>query len=143
MQNKNTLIILIGLGIILSFNNSFGQNDKIKQDSSLVASDTAIYTILPTMPSFGEDYSELQNFIVKESKYPASKTRTNTTKNVFVQVIIEKDGKVKFDKIVRGIDEKFDTEARRIAEKMPNWTIGRLSNGKPARIFMMFPIWFE
>jgi hypothetical protein len=116
---------------------TLGQNQLIK------STDTSVYTMVPMMPDFGNDNAALQNFIVKEARYPVTAKRTSTSKKVFVQVIIEKDGGVTFDKIAHGYNEKFDAEARRIVSKMPNWSIPKLATGEPARVYIMFPIWFE
>lgn len=115
------------------------QDEVIKTDNN----DESIYTVVPIMPQLGDNKEALQLYIQKNSKYPTSITKTATTKNVFVKVVIEKNGKVKFDKIMRGVDDKFDSEARRIVENMPNWTPGQFENGKTARTYMSFPIWFE
>ncbi|RYD70057.1 MAG: hypothetical protein EOP53_26075 [Sphingobacteriales bacterium] len=85
----------------------------------------------------------MQKYIQKESKYKTSLTRKPDTKNVFVSVIIERDGKVNFVKIARGYNGKLDAEAQRIVEKMPNWLPGKLNNGSTARMSLMFPFWFE
>jgi hypothetical protein len=60
------------------------------------------------MPTFNDDKDGLQKYIQKESKYKTSLTRKPDTKNVYVEVIIERDGKVNFVKIARGYNEKLD-----------------------------------
>ena len=115
------------------------------QNKSLSSNpDSTIYTIAPIMPSLGLNNNKLQDFIQKESKIKTSKTRTKESKNVFVKIVIEKDGSVTFDKIAKGIDDKkkYNKEARRIAENMPNWSIGYLTNGDAVRVAIMFPVWF-
>lgn len=115
------------------------QDEVINTDNN----DEEIYTVVPTMPQLGDKKEALQEYIQKNSKLPTSLTKTNTSKNVFVKVVIEKDGKPKFDKVMRGVNEKFDSEAKRIVENMPNWSPGQLANGKTVRTYMSFPIWFE
>lgn len=139
MQYKNIHKYVFTLAITLLATYSFAQN----QNTSITTDDTTIYTMLPTMPTFGVDESSLQAFITKESKYPASTFRKSTSKSVFVQIIIEKDGKVTFDKIAHSFNEKYDEEAIRIVKNMPNWIAGKLANGNLARMKMIFPIWFE
>ncbi len=114
------------------------QDEVINTDNN----DEDIYTVIPIMPQLGDTKEALQNYIHKNSSLPTSITKTSTTKNVFVKVVIEKDGKVKFDKVMRGVSEKYDTEAKRIVENMPNWSPGQFENGKKARTYMSFPIWF-
>lgn len=115
------------------------QDEVINTDNN----DESIYTVVPIMPQLGDSKEALQLYIQKNSKLPTSITKTATTKNVFVKVVIEKDGKVNFDKIMRGVGDKYDSEAKRIVQNMPNWTPGQFENGKTARTYMSFPIWFE
>lgn len=121
------------------FENIILQEEIINTDNT----DEEIYTVVPIMPQFGDTKEALQEYIHKNSKLPTSITKTPTTKNVFVKVLIEKDGKVKFDKVMRGVSEKYDSEAKRIVENMSNWTPGQFESGKKGRVSIMFPIWFE
>lgn len=105
--------------------------------------DEPIYTVVPVMPQFGENKEALQEYIQKNSKYPTSLTKTQTSKNVFIKVVIEKNGEVRYDKIMRGANEKLDAEAKRIIENMPSWSPGQQNNGEKVRTYMSFPIWFE
>ena len=95
------------------------------------------------MPEFKTESDSLESYIVKTSKIPATVQRTQTTKPVFVYIIIEKDGSVTFDKIGRGYNVEYDNEAKRIVEEMPAWSPGRLGNGEPARLSMIIPFWFQ
>ena len=115
------------------------QDEVINTDNN----DESIYTVVPVMPQLGDNKEALQLYIQKNSKLPTSTTKSPTTKNVFVKVVIEKDGKVNFDKIMRGVNDKYDSEAKRIIQNMPNWTPGQFDDGKKARTYMSFPIWFE
>lgn len=121
------------------FNAIILQDEVINTDNN----DETIYTVVPIMPQLGDSKEALQQYIQKNSNYPTSLTKTPTTKNVFVKVVIEKDGKVRFDKIMKGVNDKFDSEAKRIVENMPNWTPGQFEDGKKARTYMSFPVWFE
>jgi len=115
------------------------QEEVINTDNN----DEEIYTVVPIMPQFGSTKEALQEYIKKNSKFPTSLTKTPTTKNVFVKVLIEKDGKVVFDKVMRGVSEKYNSEAKRLIENMPNWAPGQFENGKKARTYISFPFWFE
>jgi hypothetical protein len=108
-----------------------------------LVNDTLVYTILPVMPQFGNDKEDLQNYITKESKLRISRQQSSSTKNVFAEIIVEKNGKAHFERIVRGADSKRDAEARRIIDTMPNWTPGRMSNDEPARCRYLIPFFFE
>ncbi len=137
------IIKLITLIFSFSIVAAFGQETLKKDSTTTSANDTTIYTMVPTMPEFGITRSSLEEYIKGESKLPTSIKKTPATKNVFVLVIIEKTGKVTFRKIVRSPNDKLSEEAKRIAERMPNWSVPRLNDGTPARVSLMFPIWFE
>ena len=117
--------------------------DVIHKDLSESSNVEDIFTVVPTMPHFGNNNEDLQPFIRKHSQYPVSPTRTETSRNVFVQVIIELDGRVTFEKIARGVSKKYDAEVKRLVENMPKWTPGLDGKGFPARVRLMFPVWFK
>ncbi|MGB6034937.1 MAG: energy transducer TonB [Cryomorphaceae bacterium] len=133
---------LLFLGLTVSFC-SFGQQTNANNASLSSNPDSVVYTSVPVMPEFGKNEKALQKFIKNESKIKVNKSRTETSRNVFVQIVVEKDGSVTFDKIARGVNDQLNTEARRIVENMPNWTPGKLKDGSNPRVVMMFPIWFK
>lgn len=136
---RSLLFFLLSLPVLLMAQQTNDQNKSLSSDP-----DSVIYTMVQEMPQFGINNNDLQKFISEESKIKTSPTRTQNSINVFVQVIIEKDGSVTFDKIVKGDDKKkkYNKEAQRIAENMPDWSIGRMDDIKPVRVAIMFPIWF-
>ena len=135
MNNKTLLLIIALVCSTLMFGQQEIENQSIN--------DTTVYSIVPTPPKFGKNEKSLQKFIKKESKFKMSKTKTPTTKNVYVQIIIEKDGNVSFVKIIRGTTPKFNNEAIRIIKNMPNWSIGKVNDGTPVRVGYIIPFWFK
>lgn len=112
---------------------------------SLAQNDTEeVYSVVEYMPKFvGYNGESLQEFIRKESRISTSLSKTETSQNVFVQVIVEKDGTISFEKIASGNNSSLNEEAKRIVKSMPKWECGKLKNGQPVRVRFMFPIWFE
>ena len=139
-MNKNIQLLILGL---IFSSAVLGQQTNSNNGSLSSHPDSVIYTIVPVMPEFGENEKSLQKFIKKESKIKTSKSRTESSKNVFIQIVIEKDGSVTFDKIARGSNADLDKEAIRIVQNMPNWTIGKQKDGSAARVTMILPIWFK
>jgi len=131
-----TFLTLISLTFALT---SYSQEEKVNTADNT----EKVFTLVPIMPQLGDKEDTLQLYIQKVSNFPTSLSRTQQTKNVFVQVIIEKDGKVNFDKLMRGVNEKYDTEAIQITQNMPNWTPGHFENGKTVRTYLILPFWFE
>jgi periplasmic protein TonB len=60
---------------------------------------------------------------------------------VFVEFLVDVDGKIKEVKVVRGLCESCDKEAIRLVKNMPAWTPGT-QNGKIVRTRMVIPIKF-
>lgn len=142
MKTRTTTFLFFVL-IYFGVSKAFSQNNKAEKTVTKAKADTTIYTILPIMPEFGNSADDLQKFIVKKSKYPMQMEKSEKTKTVFAQVVIEKNGKARFVKIVRGSKAEFNAEAKRIIEKMPKWKGGKSKNGEPARIYMLLPFYFE
>jgi hypothetical protein len=128
--------------ILLKCTVLFGQQTDEHNLSLSSSPDSAINTITRQMPSFGGG-NDLQTFITKESKIKTSTRRTDKTKNVFTSTIIEKDGHVTFDKIVRGYSANYDNEAIRVISKMPKWNPGKLNDSTFVRVVMLIPFWFD
>lgn len=139
-MNRHIKLFVLELlfSVTLSGQQANGNNESLSSNPDSVA-----YTIVTEMPKFGKNQNSLQQFVKMESNLKTSKTRTPTTNNVFIQIIIEKDGSVVFDKIARGSDNNLNKEAIRIVENMPNWTAGKNADGSSARVVMMLPIWFK
>jgi protein TonB len=60
---------------------------------------------------------------------------------VFVEFIVDKDGKLTNIKVVRGIGGGCDEEAIRVISRMPNWKPGK-QRGMPVKVRMIIPIHF-
>ncbi len=114
-------------------------NSNLIDSSSM---DTALYTYAEIEPQFGKNENSYYTFLSKESNYKTSKNRNSNSKCVYVEIIIEKNGQVKFNKIAKGVNEKLDKEAERIFNMMPNWKPGINSN-KNVRFILIMPIWFD
>jgi protein TonB len=63
----------------------------------------------------------------------------STGEKVFVQFVIEKDGKVRQAEIVRGIDELVANEVVRVVKQLPEFTPAKI-NGNPVRMSYILPV---
>jgi TonB family protein len=73
--------------------------------------------------------------------YPENARRKNIQGKVFVEFVIEADGKLSHIKVIRGIDEECDKEAFNAVLSAPRWDPG-FRRGKPVRQRMTLPIIF-
>jgi len=67
---------------------------------------------------------------------------TISTKKIYVNFVVEKDGSLSDIKILRGINEELDQKVIKIIKQCPNWESGELY-GKEVRTSLSLPITFE
>ncbi|MEH0158249.1 TonB family protein [Limibacter armeniacum] len=75
-------------------------------------------------------------------KYPIQPKRMGVEGKVYVQFIVDKDGRLTDLQVVRGIHEDCDAEAIRVLKKAPKW-IPAKQRGRPVRQRMVLPIYFK
>lgn len=93
----------------------------------------------PTFPG-GED--KMMEYLFKNIKYPAIAKENNIQGRVYVTFIVDKDGKVKDAKVLRGIGGGCDEEALRVIKNMPQWKAGR-QNGRNVMVSFNLPVLFN
>lgn len=79
-----------------------------------------------------------QNFTLPSAKN--RKEELERTGKVYVQFIIEKNGRVNEAKIIRGVHPDVDQEAQRMVESIPKMADPARVNGKPVRMLYTLPI---
>ncbi|MDO9186891.1 MAG: TonB family protein [Bacteroidia bacterium] len=94
------------------------------------------------MPEFPGGQDSLLKFIHKNFKYPANYKAESSNKKIDVNFIVDKDGKIKKAKIVKGLNSELDKEALRVVNIMPKWKAG-FNNGKPVSVNFDLPIILE
>lgn len=81
-------------------------------------------------------------YVGKNMEYPNQAKRMGVEGKVFVQFIIDKDGKITDVKAVRGIGAGCDEEAVRVLQNAPKWKPGK-QRGRAVRQRMVIPISFK
>ncbi len=101
-----------------------------------------IFVVVEEMPGFGGgDSNKFREYISKNLKYPDVAAENGIQGRVFVQFVVEPDGKVTNVKVVRSVDPALDREAVRVVESSPKWKPGK-QRGKSVRVSFTFPIIF-
>ena len=110
------------------------------------------FEIVEQMPMFGGCHTRecsdkmLLTFLSKEVHYPVRARENNVKGRVYVQFIIEKDGRVGHIKVVRGIGAGCDKEVERAIQKMNNlkisWRPGK-QRGAKVRVKYTLPVTFS
>ncbi len=113
-----------------------------KDTTEPVIIDPAPVLIAPIMPEFPGGTEALYTFLAENIKYPQVARESHIQGIVFVTFVIEQDGTVSNATILRGIGGGCDNEAVRVVEKMPKWSPGKNSLGRPIRVQMNLPVKF-
>ncbi len=82
------------------------------------------YTVVEEMPMPKKGYSHFSNFIAKKMKLP--KVNNSVNGRVFLEFIIEKDGKIVDIKVLKGLDKQIDQAAIDVLNIYKNWNTGKL-----------------
>ena len=108
-----------------------------------IAADSSLYEPIgwiEDMPKFLK--GNMTEWIAKNTKYPKAALERKAEGKVFVQFVIEKDGRVTNVRVLRPVDPDLDREAVRGVSSMPRWIPGR-QRGKVVRVSYTVPINFQ
>lgn len=100
-----------------------------------------IFTIVEEMPSFPGGEGELFKYLGKNIKYPEMANSAGISGVVYVTFVVDKDGKIRDVKVLRGIGGGCDEEAMRVVKNMPAWKPGK-QRGKSVTVQYNLPIRF-
>ena len=100
-----------------------------------------VFTIVEEMPSFPGGEDKMLQYIHDHVKYPPIARENNIQGRVYVSFVVDKDGKIKDSKILRGIGGGCDEEALRVVKSMPDWKAGR-QNGRSVQVQFNLPVNF-
>lgn len=87
-------------------------------------------------------YAAFYKFVSENIKYPGPARRMRIEGRVYVEFIVNKDGKISDAKTVKGIGGGCDEEAERIVMEAPSWNPAK-QRGRPVRQRMVLPITFK
>ena len=112
------------------------------EEQEEVVDEPEIFTIVEDMPEFpGGGEAALLKYLGSNINYPPLATQNNIQGTVYITFEIDKTGKVKNARILRGIGGGCDKEAMRVVLEMPRWKPGRQRN-KPVSVQYNLPIRF-
>ncbi len=101
------------------------------------------FVVVEEMPSFGPGGLEefRNNYVQKNLKYPDVAAENGIQGKVYINFVVEPDGRVTNVKVIRGVDPILDKEAVRVVASSPRWKPGK-QRGKPVRVQFNIPIIF-
>ncbi len=93
------------------------------------------------MPRFQGGDAGLFKYLGKNIRYPEIARDAGIQGIVYIRFEVDKDGKVKDARVLRGIGGGCDEEALRVVKAMPTWEPGR-QRGEPVRVQYTLPVRF-
>ncbi|WP_052731125.1 energy transducer TonB [Spirosoma radiotolerans] len=100
-----------------------------------------VYTTVDQAPTFPGGQAELNNFLMRNLRYPAEAQRAKIKGKVIVGFVVTDRGRIANPEIRQSVGGGCDEEAIRIVKAMPNWLPGQL-NGKPVNVQTSLPFSF-
>ncbi len=110
--------------------------------SNLKTSDKEIHAILEERPKYPGGMDEVVKYIQTHIQYPPTAVYKKMEGKVWIESVIDRDGKVVQPKVAYSVHPLLDQEALRIIKMMPDWRPGKL-NGETVKVKYVFPVTFR
>ncbi|MCF8347388.1 MAG: energy transducer TonB [Bacteroidales bacterium] len=117
-------------------------NGLMAQDSLTVANPDSIYLIVDQPPEFIGGSEALMGYLGQNLRYPSEAKEAGISGKIYVQFVVEANGTISNETILRGIGGGCDEEALQVIHGMPAWSPG-IQNGVPVRVVRTLPINFS
>ncbi|MBR1926198.1 MAG: TonB family protein, partial [Bacteroidales bacterium] len=100
------------------------------------------FQMVDQKPTFnGGDANEFSKWVNSNLVYPKEAMDRSIQGRVTLQFTVTRAGKVKYVKVIRGIDTLLDNEAIRVVSASPDWTPG-VQKGRTVDVTYTFPVIF-
>ena len=101
-----------------------------------------IFQVVEEMPEYPGGMDELMKYMQTNIRYPKEAQERGLQGRVIVQFVVNEDGSICNEQVVKSVDPQLDAEAIRIIRSMPNWTPGK-QRGEPVRVRFTLPVTFR
>ena len=102
----------------------------------------AVLSYAEKMPVFPGGDEAFYRYLVTKINYPAEAQRLKLSGTVYVQFVVDEEGRIRDAAVVKGCGHGLDEEALRLVRLMPWWTPGR-DRGQPVWVLRTLPISFR
>lgn len=114
----------------------------IEEETAPVPSSMDPLVMAEIAPQFPGGLNAMGSFIKSNYRYPRDAQRANIEGKVFVQFVVNSDGSISNERVIRGIGGGCDEEAMRLVQMMPKWVPGR-QDGQIVAAYHTIPITFK
>jgi TonB family protein len=118
------------------------EEKQIMETPKVLMDEDEFFTVVDEMPRYPGGDAARMKFLVENIKYPEAARKAGKQGNVFVQFIVEADGKITNANVLQGFDAECDAMALKTIQAMPDWIPGK-HEGKNVRVQFVMPIRFS
>ena len=101
-----------------------------------------IFQVVEELPMYAGGMQELMKYLQMNIRYPKEAQERGLQGRVIVQFVVNKDGSICNEQVVKSVDPQLDAEAIRVIRCMPNWIPGK-QRGEPVRVRFTLPVTFR
>lgn len=140
--NNGVMAIYVSSRAIRQLQKSSEEATAVAYKNDKPAEEGEIFQVVEEQPMFPGGMQEMMKFLQQNIKYPKEAQEQGKQGRVIVQFVVNKDGSISNDSVVRSVDPLLDAEALRVVCSMPNWTPGK-QRGKEVRVRFTLPVSFR
>ena len=128
--------------VAISTQTQEGSKEVVDLPPEVDADEGKVFTFVEEMPGFPGGDQKLMEYLQKNIKYPMIAKENGIQGRIYVTFVVDKDGKIKDSKILRGgLGGGLEEEALRVVRSMPDWKPGK-QNGRAVQVQYNLPIIF-
>lgn len=110
----------------------------INVDKAAKISQSDVFVDVEQKPEFPGGKDALIEFYKKMSNFEIC-NKGNSCKTIYYQIVVNDLGNIESFNIVKGLNEKYDNETKRIVQQMPRWKPGK-KDGIPVKVLVTLDI---
>ena len=119
----------------------FNEEVAVVETVEVVQDDDTIFDFVEQQPSFPGGPEALLSFLNENIRFPVEALEQGIQGRVFVQFVVERDGRITNIEVMRGVPE-LNAETVRVVQAMPNWQPAR-HGGETVRVRFTLPVRFQ
>lgn len=100
------------------------------------------FMIIDQQPKPHNGFKALYTYVAENLKYPEQAKKAGIEGKVFVEFVVDNDGKLINVKAIKGIGAGCDEEAVRVLKESPKWIPGKVVD-MPVKVKMILPISYK
>ncbi len=101
-----------------------------------------VFLVVEEQPTPEGGMSAFYKFLADHIKYPEQARRVGISGRVFVEFVVDRDGRITQAHVVKGIGGGCDEEAIRVVKLSPPWKPG-MQRGRAVKVRMTVPVYFK